>query len=129
MNIISAKGVSMCCSVAAILMLGGCGALDPTVAMVKGGTLQSCPNSTVEKMVNGFMGSPSWESGVGENSVKFVNVGGDITLADKPVRAVVQFVVDEKAGSFEYQAFEINGVPQNTFMAAALMAKMCESAT
>jgi hypothetical protein len=124
----TARGLSYCGSMAAALMMGSCGALDPAVAMVKGGTLQSCPNATVEQMVNGFMGNPSWESDVAGNSVKFVNIGGDMTIFEKPVRATVQFVVDEEAGSFEYQAFELNGVPQNNLMAASLMAKMCESA-
>ena len=78
-------------------------------------------------MVDGFMGSPSWESGVTDAEQTFVNVSGDISFADKPVRAVVQFMVDEDSQTFEYNAFEINGVPQNMFIAAALLEKMCES--
>lgn len=117
-----------CLVVCTVVWLAACSALDPTVAMVKGGTIQSCPNTTVEKMVDGFMGSPSWESGVTDEKQAFVNVSGDITFADKPVRAVVQFMVDKDKDTFQYNAFEINGVPQNMFIAAALLEKMCESA-
>lgn len=109
------------------LMLVACGKTDETVAMVKGGTLQVCPGATVEQMVNGFMENPSWTPVMGENNVKFVNVGGNISYAEKPVRAVVQFVVNEKEGSFQYQAFEINEVPQDNPTASALLEKMCES--
>lgn len=99
------------------------------VAMVKGGTLSLCPGHTVEQMANGFLDDPSWESGVGNNGTEFVNVSGGITLSGKPVTAVVQFTVDETGGTFQYNAFEINEVPQNNFMAAALFKKMCDSAT
>lgn len=99
------------------------------VAMVKGGTLSLCPGHTVEQMVNGFLDSPSWESGESKNGAEFVNVSGGITLSGKPVNAVVQFTVDEAGGTFQYNAFEINEVPQNNFMATALFKKMCDSAT
>lgn len=111
----------------AAIMLCACEPQDGTVAMVKGGNLQACPGATVEQMVNGFMGNPSWEAGSSEKSEKFVNVSGDITYAEKPVRAVVQFMVNEKNNAFQYQAFEINGVPQNNLIAMALLSKMCES--
>lgn len=101
---------------------------DEKVALVKRGTLQLCPNSTVSQMVDGFMGDPSWESGADEDGVQFVNVGGDITFHDKPVHAVIQFTVNEKEGSFQYQALEFNEVPQANLLAMGLMAKMCEGA-
>lgn len=46
------------------------------VQMVKGGQLQMCPNSTVEEIVNSFMGSPTWGSGESENGTlieRFIN--------------------------------------------------------
>lgn len=106
------------------------GAFDSkAVAMVKGGKMQMCELHTVEQMVNGFMGNPSWESGTGEGGVQYVNVRGDITLHDKPVRALVQFKVDEAAGKFEYNAFETNEIAQNNLLAMALLKKMCDGAT
>jgi hypothetical protein len=97
------------------------------VQRVKGGSLQSCPHATVDQMVNSFMGSPSWDSGTAENGQKFVNVGGDMTMHDKPVRALVQFMVDPADNTFQFQALEMNGVPQINLLAIGLMNKMCES--
>ncbi len=97
------------------------------VGTIKQSKLEMCPTATVEEMVNGFMGDPSWESDITENDIKFVNISGDITYADKPVRAVLQFFFSKDGTSFEYNAFEINEVPQNQFIAGALLEKMCES--
>lgn len=96
------------------------------VKQVKEGILVMCPNHTVDQMVKGFMGSPSWESGKGSDGVVFVNVEGDITFHEKPVRALVQFSVH--GDSFSFNAFEMNGVPSANVIAASLLQKMCVSA-
>ena len=98
------------------------------IVTIKQSKLGMCPKATVEEMVDGFMGDSSWESGITEDGIKFVNISGDITYADKPVRAVLQFLFNEDGTSFKYNAFEINEVPQNQFVAAALLKKMCENA-
>jgi len=101
------------------LILGFSGCSDSKeVEIIKQSKLEMCPTATVEDMVNGFMGNPSWESDMTDKGIKFVNIGGDITYADKPVRAVIQFIFNKDETSFEYQAFEINGVPQNQFIAS-----------
>lgn len=87
-----------------------------------------CPTATVEEMVNGFFGDPTWESDVTDKGIKFVNIGGDMTYAEKPVRGIIQFTFSKDESSFEYQAFEINGVPQSQLIAGALLKKICESA-
>jgi len=96
------------------------------VKMVKGGVLESCPNHTVDQMVAGFMGSPSWRSGKSDDGKMYVDVGGDITYEDKPVRATIQYEV--KGNNFSFHAFEMNGVPSATLIAIGLMEKMCASA-
>lgn len=96
------------------------------VQLVKGGTLGSCPAVTVEELVDGFLGSPRWESGVAGDGMRFVNIHGGMTFANKPVDALIQFVVDPDAGQFKFNALEFNGVPQNNLTAAALLTKMCE---
>ena len=111
----------------ATLMISACSKPDKAIELVKGGTLHLCPGVTVGEMVDGFMGNPSWDSGVDEKNITFVNIGGDITYDGKPVRAVVQFIVNDRDQSFEYQAFEINGIAQNNLTAASLMRMMCES--
>lgn len=96
------------------------------IKMVKSGVLQLCPSHTVEQMVNGFMGSPSWDSGKSDDGKTFVNIDGDITFHDKPVRAMVQFTID--GNNFAFNAFEMNGVPSENIIAIGLLHKMCESA-
>ena len=98
------------------------------VKTIKQSSLGMCPTATVEEMVDSFMGDPSWESGVTDDGTKFVNIGGDITYADKTVRALIQFIFTKDGTSFEYNAFEINEVPQNQLIAGSLLTKMCESA-
>lgn len=116
--------------VMAVLLLGvftSCSLFDSAeVQMVKTGKLGTCPNKTVEEMVNGFMGNPSWESGVATTGQEFVNIYGDITYYDKPVRALIQFVIYKDKGTFDLQAVEFNGVPQNALISMAVLQKMCE---
>lgn len=96
------------------------------VKQVKGGVMQLCPSHTVAKMVDGFMGSPSWESGKSTGGQVFVNVQGDITFHDKPVKAMVQFFV--QGDNFSFHAFEMNGVPSANIIAIGMMNKMCQNA-
>jgi hypothetical protein len=107
-------------------LLLGC-SQSKEIQRVKGGTLDLCPNHTVKQMVDGFMGSPSWESGKAESGQWFVNVDGNITFHDAPVRAKLQFIID--GSHFSFNAFEMNGVPSANLVALAMMTKMCESAT
>lgn len=96
------------------------------VKQVKSGVMQLCPAHTVDKMVNGFMGSPTWKSGRSADGRVFVNVEGDITFHDKPVRAQLQFIIE--GNNFSFNAFEMNGVPSANLIAIGMLNKMCESA-
>lgn len=98
------------------------------IRLVKQGKLDACSHATVEKIVNGFMGNPTWESGLAEDRTAFVNVRGDIFVNDRKVRALIQFAVDTKRDTFQFQALEYNGVPQPVLVAAGLFENMCESA-
>jgi hypothetical protein len=98
----------------------------PEVLMVKGGTLGSCPSKTVEEMVDGFMGSPSWSSLTGDDGSNYVNINGDITYHEKPVRALIQYKLNDDK-TFEFNALEFNDVPQNGIIAIGLQTKMCET--
>ena len=119
------KTLQYCLCTILPLFLSAC--LDSSeVKQVKGGVMQLCPAHTVDQMVNGFMGSPSWASGKSDNGQVFVNIEGDITYKDKPVRAMVQFFVS--GDSFSFNAFEMNGVPSANIIAIGMMNKMCESA-
>ena len=101
----------------------GC-AEDPSISMVKSGVLDSCPDKNMNEMVNGFLGSPKWASGISEDGQKFVNIEGRLTYAEKEVDGLIQFLVNDDR--FEFSAFEINEVPQSVLIANALLEKMCE---
>jgi len=107
-----------------LLLINGCGE-TPEVLMVKGGQLDSCPSKTVGEMVDGFMGSPSWSSITAEDGSNYVNISGDITFHEKPVRALIQYKLNEDE-TFEFNALEFNDVPQNGLIAMGLQQKMCE---
>ena len=108
-------------------MIGGGG--DPAlVGIVKNGNIQMCPQHTVDRLADSFMASPSWESVKADDGNEYVNIRGGITLQGKPVDAAMQFAVDRETGAFTFNAFELNGIPQNQIIQAELIAKMCASA-
>ena len=117
--------ISIIIGVVLISVLVACS--DPIIEMVKGGKLESCPTKTLDEMVLGFMGSPSWESGTAEDGSSFVNVSGDITYHEKPIKARLQFIVNEEDSTFEFNAMEFNGIPQMLLLTNALLTKMCET--
>jgi len=100
---------------------------DYKIEMVKNGYMDLCPNYTVEQMVKSFMGNPKWKHIVDEDGKDYVNISGDITYFGKPSRAMLQLWV-YKTENFGFQAFEINGVPQNSFVAMGLISNMCAAA-
>lgn len=86
---------------------------DKYVQMVKSGTLNEYPQMTVGKAFDNFLDDPRWESGLSDDDVRFVNVKGRILYYNEEAELLVQFIiVDEKDKSFQYNACEINGVPQ-----------------
>ena len=111
---------------AAITLFSLSGCEDPDADSVSQGTLGSCPDTTVGKMAESFMSSPSWESITADDGKKYVNLSGGISFQDKPVDAKVQFSLNED-NTFVFNAFELNGIPQNTLIANALLEKMCEA--
>lgn len=99
--------------VAVVYFLSHVGANDKYVQMVKDGTLMAYPQMTVGEAFDNFLEKPKWESGLSDENERFVNVKGGILYYEKEVELLVQFmIVDEEDGTFEYNACEINGVPQ-----------------
>lgn len=96
------------------------------VATVKESTLDMCPNTTVEKMVDSFFEDPEWTGGKAADGRKLVNVSGTITYASQPARAMVQVWMQDDG--FSVEALEINGRPQPEGMLDLLLEKMCQSA-
>ncbi len=99
---------------------------DPGIERIKNGRLTACPNKTINQMVDGFMSSPKWSSGIAKDNIKFVNVKGKMIYMEKPVTADIQFIIKGEK-SFEVYALEFNKIPQNKLMVGALFNKMCGS--
>lgn len=95
------------------------------VTLVKNGVLESCPNVTVETMVNGYMSSPSWEGITFDNGMKFVNITGGIQLKGEDAEAVIQFKIISDS-TFAFQAVKINNTPTPPLIAGFLLLKMCK---
>jgi len=127
--------------IAAIIMLSACSSatLDSTgkevvdavksvtdsenqyVLMVKGGYRESDPDLTYDKAFSTFFGTPRWsyfESDEGQDVVEFT---GDCTYQEAPVKARIQFVVDEENGTFEATYLAFNEVPQDALTLTALI--------
>jgi len=90
---------------------------DRYVQMVKDGTLEAYPQMTVGKAFDGFLSNPKWESGLSDDNVRFVNVTGGALYFDEEAEFAVQsIIVDEKDGSFQYNACEVDGTPQSNLV-------------
>lgn len=94
------------------------------ISTVKQGFLNAYPNKTVEEAVNSFFKNPKWKSIIGRDGHSYVNVEGKMMYFDKEVNALLQFKVNKNNNTFEINAFEINGVPQNAIMLNTLIHKM-----
>ena len=99
------------------------------VTIVKNGTLNSYPNKTIGEAVNSFFGNPKWKKIIADDGHTYVNAEGKITYMEKEVNAAIQFRIYKETNTFEINAFEINGVPQNNFMLYGLLSKMYEVET
>ena len=109
-----------------VIIISASGGNDKYVQMVKNGTLEAYPQIEVGKAFDGYLKNPKWESGLSEDNTRFVNVTGEILYYDKEVEIVVQFIVNEKDETFQYNACEMNGVPQNNFVFWALLENIYE---
>jgi hypothetical protein len=97
----------------------------PEVLMVQGGKLGSCPSKTVKQMVDGFMGSPSWEGFGTEDGNHYINISGDTTAESFPkVTLLLQFKLN-KDKTFEYSALEFGGTAQTNEVAEGVLILMC----
>ena len=112
--------------VATLLVLcGGCSSAEEKI--VRAGSFDACKGATVDGMVKGFFGSPSWATIKADDGNTYVNIKGAMTFMEKPVTGLVQFRVDKNTGRFETNAFEMNGIPQNGLMLYGLLTKLCEA--
>jgi hypothetical protein len=121
-SVLSFLFVALCIS--AFLLLS-CSS-DENVQRVKASKLSGYTNKTIGEAIDGFFANPKWSSGTSEQGVEFVNAEGKITYANKEVNAVLQFKLSKDKKTFEVNALEFNGVPQNQLMIAGLLDKIYE---
>jgi len=98
------------------------------VLMVKNGYRENSPTLTYDKAFSAFFETSRWKyfkSSEGKNVVEFT---GDCTYQDAAVKARIQFVVDEKQGTFEATYLALNEVPQNRLLLVSLIEKAFTSA-
>lgn len=98
------------------------------VQMVKGGYRSDDPDTTYEDAFTAFFSAPRWkyfESEDGQNVVEFT---GDCTYRDAPVKARIQFIVDEENGTFEAAYLAFNEVPQDMLTLSAVISVAFEEA-
>ncbi len=97
------------------------------ISMLKKGSLESCPNYTVEQLVNSSIKNPKWERIV-DNGITYVNISG-LTASGRPADVLMQFWIRADGdGSFGLEAFEIDEEDQNEFVALVFLGQMCEAA-
>lgn len=117
-------GIGAACIFLPVLGLIGLFGESADVSLVKNGQLDGFPDVTVGQLVENFLGDSRWSTDKGPGGQRIVNVKGQMTLMGKPVQAAIQFFVQGKR--FELHAFEMNGIPQNNLVKAALLDKMYE---
>ena len=100
---------------------------DKYVQMVRNGYPSSHPSVSYEQAFTTFFGSPQWKHFKAEDGREVVEFTGDCTYQDAPVKARIQFVVNEQQGTFETAYLAFNEVPQNKLILAALIEKAFSS--
>lgn len=98
---------------------------SPEIKAVKKGTLEICPNATVEEMAEAFLSNPKWTDFESVSSGKVVELTGGFSYDNNPSTALIQFTFD--GSSFETAYLGINGIDQNLIVLSALLQKMCEA--
>lgn len=102
------------------------------IKIVKNSHLAACPEKTIEQMVKGYFDKPKWSEGkaFGNENIEdgriLVDVKGRILYLEKPIQAHLQFLFSKDRKTFEINALEFNGLPQNILMINALISDMCE---
>ena len=92
------------------------------ILTVRYGKLDAYPGIGLGNAIDEFLSDPEWSVIESEDGTHIVNISGGITYQEKPVRALLQFlVVDDR---FEFTALEFNGIVQNEIIRMALMNKM-----
>jgi len=86
------------------------------ISIVRDGTLSGYPGQVMGDAFNSFLEDIEWEVIASDDFEVLVNVSGYLLYNDELAWAVLQYWVDTVELTFEYNAFEINGIPQADYM-------------
>jgi hypothetical protein len=116
---------------------------DENVLAVKGGTPNSYPEITYGDAFENFFAYPTWkyfkgtqegpdddEDGEPDYTIDDIDVvefTGNCTYSDVEVKALIQFVLDKDAGTFEATYLSFNDVPQSSLMLSGLLSTVFET--
>jgi hypothetical protein len=98
------------------------------VTVVRSGTLESCPNSTVGEIADAYFSDPQWSDFTTTNGNTVVELTGGMTYNNLPAEALIQFTVHQIAGTFEGVYFSLNGTSQSLTLMTELFDQMCAAA-
>jgi len=99
------------------------------VLLVKNGNPTNYPDAAYGTSFEKFFGSPTWKYFKSDDNRDIVEFTGDCTYQEVEVKARLQFILDEAAGTFEAGALSFNDVPQNQLITAGVFSKVFEDAT
>ena len=99
---------------------------DEIISIVRDGALHGHPDRTMGDALNSFLDDIEWEVVATEDFEVLVNVGGYLMYHDEVAWAVLQYWVDTVDLTFVYNAFEIDGIPQDNYMYFELIELMFE---
>ena len=102
---------------------------DQHVLSIRGGHFNSypAPNVNIGTITDRYFSNPRWESIIGTDGNRYVNMTGGFSYLNSPATAKIQFRLYSD-GSFILRAFEINGEPQSDFMIVVLIEDMYDEA-
>ena len=103
--------------------LAGCDLATENI--VREGYFDLCEETTVDDLVKNFFANPAWDSFYADDNYYYINVTGNMIYNNVEAFALVQFSVYED-DSWEVNAFEIDGQPQEDYMVIELINLMCE---
>lgn len=99
--------------------------IDFSIQQVKRGTLYSCPDYTLEELVDHYVTNPEWSKEKDDHGDRFVNMNGKISMFKQDVNILIQYKIT--TDEFLFHDLKINGVSQPDSVYDGLVHDMCGS--
>ena len=99
---------------------------DEYVEFVKYSYLQAYPDTMMVIAFDSFLANPKWEHIISEDGNHYVNISGGMTYDGESVQLSLQYLLDIDKKYYEFQAMELNDIPQNLLMYNQLISVVFE---